>query len=65
MYQAIVFLPLLGAVLAAIIALAGAHARHEPEQGVGADVDRRPDDGGGWVWRNVHARGRRVVGGLA
>ncbi len=28
MYQAIVFLPLLGAVLAAIIALAGAHARH-------------------------------------
>jgi NADH-quinone oxidoreductase subunit L len=28
MYQAIVFLPLLGAALAAIIALAGAHARH-------------------------------------
>src|SRR5215470_8614230 len=28
MYQAIVFLPLLGAILAAIIALAGAHARH-------------------------------------
>src|SRR6266849_3883037 len=28
MYQAIVFLPLLGAVLAGIIALAGAHARH-------------------------------------
>jgi NADH-quinone oxidoreductase subunit L len=28
MYQAIVFLPLLGAVLAAIIALAGAHKRH-------------------------------------
>ena len=28
MYQAIVFLPLLGAVLAAIISLAGAHARH-------------------------------------
>jgi NADH-quinone oxidoreductase subunit L len=28
MYQAIVFLPLLGAVIAALIALAGAHARH-------------------------------------
>jgi NADH-quinone oxidoreductase subunit L len=28
MYQAIVFLPLLGAILAAIIALTGAHARH-------------------------------------
>jgi NADH-quinone oxidoreductase subunit L len=28
MYQAIVFLPLLGAVIAAIIALTGAHARH-------------------------------------
>ena len=28
MYQAIVFLPLLGALLAGIIALAGAHARH-------------------------------------
>jgi NADH-quinone oxidoreductase subunit L len=28
MYQAIVFLPLLGAIVAAIIALAGAHARH-------------------------------------
>jgi NADH-quinone oxidoreductase subunit L len=28
MYQAIVFLPLLGAILAGIIALAGAHARH-------------------------------------
>src|SRR6266852_3078926 len=36
MYQAIVFLPLLGAVLAGIIALAGAHARHPggpPPQG--------------------------------
>ena len=28
MYQAIVFLPLLGAIVAALIALAGAHARH-------------------------------------
>ena len=28
MYQAIVFLPLLGAVVAALIALAGARARH-------------------------------------
>jgi NADH-quinone oxidoreductase subunit L len=28
MYQAIVFLPLLGSILAAFIALAGAHARH-------------------------------------
>ena len=28
MYQAIVFLPLLGAVIAALISLAGAHARH-------------------------------------
>ncbi|MEA3070163.1 MAG: NADH-quinone oxidoreductase subunit, partial [Alphaproteobacteria bacterium] len=28
MYQAIVFLPLLGAIIAALISLAGAHARH-------------------------------------
>src|ERR1700674_3853399 len=28
MYQAIVFLPLLGSIIAAFIALAGAHARH-------------------------------------
>src|SRR3984893_17008079 len=28
MYQAIVFLPLLGAIIAALIAIAGAHARH-------------------------------------
>src|SRR5437868_5496092 len=28
MYQAIVFLPLLGALIAALISLAGAHARH-------------------------------------
>ena len=28
MYQAIVFLPLLGAILAALISLAGARARH-------------------------------------
>jgi hypothetical protein len=28
MYQAIVFLPLLGAIIAGLIALAGAHARH-------------------------------------
>jgi NADH-quinone oxidoreductase subunit L len=38
MYQAIVFLPLLGAIVAAIIALAGAHARHpggSPSEGGG------------------------------
>ena len=28
MYQAIVFLPLLGAIIAGLVALAGAHARH-------------------------------------
>ena len=38
MYQAIVFLPLLGSIVAAIIALAGAHARHpggSPSEGGG------------------------------
>ncbi len=39
MYQAIVFLPLLGAILAGIIALAGAHVRHpgQPLSAAGAD----------------------------
>ena len=38
MYQAIVFLPLLGAILAGIIALAGAHARFPGgPPGAGAD----------------------------
>src|SRR5262245_28629732 len=37
MYQAIVFLPLLGAILAGIIALAGAHARHPGGPPHGAD----------------------------
>src|SRR6516165_1417331 len=45
MYQAIVFLPLLGSILAAIIALAGAHARHpggpppDDAHGVGQSAD--------------------------
>jgi len=37
MYQAIVFLPLLGSVLAGIIALAGAHARHPGGPAVDGD----------------------------
>src|SRR6202790_640600 len=40
MYQAIVFLPLLGAIIAGLIALAGAHQRHpggEPGEHVAAD----------------------------
>src|ERR1700686_3593600 len=46
MYYAIVFLPLLGAILAGIIALAGAHARHPggpPAEGDhGADSHAHP-----------------------
>src|SRR5947208_3911499 len=40
MYQAIVFLPLLGAIIAGLIAIAGAHQRHpggEPGEHVEAD----------------------------
>src|SRR5580693_7887809 len=44
MYQAIVFLPLLGAILAGIIALAGAHARHPG--GPPADGDPHAADQG-------------------
>jgi NADH-quinone oxidoreductase subunit L len=41
MYQAIVFLPLLGAIIATLIALAGAHARHP---GATEDHARGPAD---------------------
>jgi NADH-quinone oxidoreductase subunit L len=37
MYQAIVFLPLLGAIIAALISLAGAHARHPGGTPAGAE----------------------------
>jgi NADH-quinone oxidoreductase subunit L len=49
MYQAIVFLPLLGAVLAAIIALTGAHARHPggPPPGVEDHIAGLPSAHGG------------------
>jgi len=44
MYQAIVFLPLLGAILAGIISLVGAHARHPGGSMVeGADRQHRGD----------------------
>src|ERR1700719_815465 len=55
MYQAIVFLPLLGAVLAGIIALAGAHARcpgGSPPQGAEDHVVDQPPRGGAAV---IHA----------
>ena len=41
MYQAIVFLPLLGAILAGLIAIFGAHARHPS----GDSVEHHGDDG--------------------
>jgi NADH-quinone oxidoreductase subunit L len=49
MYQAIVFLPLLGAILAGIIALAGAHARHPggPPHGAEDHVGGAPPARGG------------------
>jgi NADH-quinone oxidoreductase subunit L len=46
MYQAIVFLPLLGAILAGIISLAGAHARH-PGGSMEGGHDHAPDHGHG------------------
>src|ERR1700736_1592883 len=42
MYQAIVFLPLLGAVIAGLIALAGAHARHPGGTPAGGAEDHAP-----------------------
>jgi NADH-quinone oxidoreductase subunit L len=47
MYQAIVFLPLLGAILAGIIALAGAHARHPGGPPHGDEDHGAPPAGGG------------------
>jgi NADH-quinone oxidoreductase subunit L len=54
MYQAIVFLPLLGAVIAAIIALTGAHARHP-----GGSAPRGAEDHPG------HPHGAPLRGGAA
>ncbi len=42
MYQAIVFLPLLGAIIAALIALAGAHARHPGATSADGAEDHAP-----------------------
>jgi NADH-quinone oxidoreductase subunit L len=53
MYQAIVFLPLLGAILAGIIALAGAHARHPGGPPHGGEDHGAPPAGGGTA--AVHA----------
>src|ERR1700730_15981339 len=50
MYQAIVFLPLLGSILAAIIALAGAHARHPG----GPPGDDAQSHGGGQTADHAH-----------
>jgi len=51
MYQAIVFLPLLGCIIAAIIAIAGARGRHpggNPSAGAEDHAhDRGPHSGGG------------------
>src|SRR5436305_14948423 len=45
MYQAIVFLPLIGAVIAGLIALAGAHQRHPGgEPGEHGDAEHGPAD---------------------
>ena len=70
MYQAIVFLPLLGAILAGIIALAGAHARHpggSPSPSGDHNVDAAPQHphdgpsgrGGAVVIRESHAEPER------
>jgi NADH-quinone oxidoreductase subunit L len=66
MYEAIVFLPLLGAIIAAFIALAGAHARHpggSPPPG-GEDhilgpTPPSPAHGGAAVIRESHAEPER------
>jgi NADH-quinone oxidoreductase subunit L len=52
MYQAIVFLPLLGAIIAALITLAGAHSRHsDAKRAVGAE------DHAGEPLNETHAHG--------
>ncbi|MBN8920835.1 MAG: NADH-quinone oxidoreductase subunit L [Rhizobiales bacterium] len=53
MYQAIVLLPLLGAILAGLIALAGARARHPG--GSAADHGHGHDHGGVHAYAAVHA----------
>ncbi len=52
MYQAIVFLPLLGAIIAALITLAGAHSRHS-----GAKRAAGAEDHVGEPLNETHARG--------
>jgi NADH-quinone oxidoreductase subunit L len=59
MYQAIVFLPLLGAVIAAIIALTGAHARHP-----GGSPPRGADDHASGLTAEHH-HGAPSAGGAA
>src|SRR5450830_1318262 len=62
MYQAIVFLPLLGAVLAALIALVGARARY-PGEGPPADVeDSATDHGPHHGGPSVHGAGAVIHG---
>jgi NADH-quinone oxidoreductase subunit L len=52
MYQAIVFLPLLGAIIAALITLAGAHSRHsDAKRAAGAE------DHAGEPLNETHAHG--------
>ena len=48
MYQAIVFLPLLGAIIAGLIAIVGAHQRHPGgEPGEHGEADHAPAENGG------------------
>ncbi|HEY5127957.1 MAG TPA: NADH-quinone oxidoreductase subunit L, partial [Bradyrhizobium sp.] len=62
MYQAIVFLPLLGAVLAALIALVGARARY-PGEGPPAGVeDSATDHGPHHGGPSVHGAGAVIHG---
>ena len=70
MYQAIVFLPLLGAILAGLIALFGARARFPGEAPPPGDDDTQPthahascraDAHGGGVIHHAHRRGVTIT----
>ena len=59
MYQAIVFLPLLGAILAGLIAIAGARARFPGEGPLPGDEDSGHASAACGAWRFGRARSAR------
>src|SRR5919205_423637 len=66
MYQAIVFLPLIGAIVAGLISLAGARARHPgPSAKDHKDHHAHPQQGGAAAHADAHATEPAAAGSRA